>query len=296
MTEFRVPALEDKCRMDEILSKSSVEGSFYSFAAIYIWAERYHKKIAFHKDALLTSGMSEPMGHFFLYPAGEYDLDEMLEIMREEAKRNDSELRIVAESLQVKELYSKYPDAFVIEESRGDWDYVYNSSDLAELPGNRYHRKRNHVSRLIKKHPDAVFSLVPITENNIAQCMEIEEAWIRDKGDDLDFESVSCALYNMDKLGLSGGILLMDDKPIAFTAGEPIGKDTFVIHIEKALSGYDGAYQMINQYFAKTIADKYRYINREEDMGIEGLRSSKMSYLPCKMIEKFVITERKVSR
>ena len=117
--------------------------------------------------------------------------------------------------------------------------------------------------------------------------------WASEKEDDSDVESVTVSLNNMEKLGLSGGMLRLDGKAIAFTVGEPLLDDTFVIHIEKALSGYDGVYQMINQMFAKTLTDRYFYINREEDMGIEGLRKSKFSYFPCKMIEKCVITERK---
>lgn len=292
MVKFRAPVLEDKSRVDEILSKADFEGSLYSFAAIYTWAERYHTKIAFYNDALLVSGYSDSVGLYFLYPVGEYQLGEVLSIMRCEAQKHNSKLRIIAERRQAEELYSCFRDEFEINDARDEWDYVYNTEDLAFLRGNRYHGKRNHISRLAKRNAGSQFYLEPINENNIALCMEIEQTWIKEKADDSDLESVSRALLHMDYLGLSGGVLRMDGKAIAFTVGEPLLDDTFIIHIEKSLPGYDGAYQMINQYFAKTLVGKYQFINREEDMGIDGLRTSKLSYLPCRMIEKCVIAER----
>ncbi len=293
MIEFRAPVLKDKSRVDEILSKGHFEGSLYSFAAIYTWAERYHTKIAFCNDALLVSGYADSVVMYFLYPVGEYQLDDVLSVMKKEAQKHDSELKIVAERWQAKELYSYFGDDFEIKDARDEWDYVYNTEDLAFLRGNRYHGKRNHISRLEKRYAGSQFSLEPICRENIAECMGIELAWVKDKADDSDFESVNRALSDMEFLGLSGGVLKLGNKAIAFTVGEPLLDDTFIIHIEKSLPGYDGAYQMINKYFAETLVGRYRFINREEDMGIDGLRSSKLSYLPCRMIEKCVITERK---
>ncbi len=293
MPEFRAPNIGDKKRVDEILSKADFEGSFYSFAAIFTWALKYQTKIAFHNDALLISGYSDSLGHYFLYPVGQFDLAEVLGIMKEEARKLNCELKIVAETYQAKKLYNEFFDEFQLEDSRDDWDYVYNSEDLANLRGNRYHGKRNHISRLTKKLAGHELSFEALTAENAYECMDIERQWVQDKGDDFDMESVERSLFNLDELGLIGGVLRLDGKAIAFTVGEPLLEDTFIIHIEKALSGYDGAYQMINQLFAKTVANKYQYINREEDMGIEGLRNAKLSYLPCRMIEKCVITERK---
>ncbi len=293
MIEFRPPVLEDKSRIDKILENADFKGSFYSFAAIYTWAERYHTEVAFYNDALLILGWTEQVGLYFLYPVGSFETEEILEIMREEAKRRQEPLKIVAETYKAKELYNAFPGRFVISDSRDDWDYVYNCEDLAFLRGNRYHGKRNHISRMSKKHADAQFVFEPINVENTDDCMQIEEAWTRDKDDDSDFENVRRSLIHMNELGLSGGLLRLNDKAIAFTVGEPLTRDTFVIHIEKSMPGYDGAYQMINQLFAKTLVGKYQFINREEDMGIEGLRSSKLSYFPCCMIEKCVITERK---
>ncbi len=293
MIEFRTPVIEDKSRVDYILSKANFEGSFYSFAAIYTWAEQYDTKIAFFGDALLISGFSDSTGLFFLFPVGQYELSEMLKIMEQEAEYRHSELKIFAERCQADMLDRLYPDKFITEDSRKDWDYVYAVDDLAFLRGNKYHGKRNHISRLTKKYASSSFSLEPITEDNIKTCLEIEKEWAKDKNDSFDLESVERSLMNMDILGLSGGLLKIDNKAIAFTVGERLTDDTFIIHIEKSLPGYDGSYQMINQMFAGTLVGKYLYINREEDMGIEGLRISKQSYLPCRMIEKCVITERK---
>ncbi len=293
MPEFHVPEIQDRDKVNEILSKSCFEGSSYSFATLYAWALKYHTEIAFYNDALLISGNSDLLGDYFLYPVGKYELANILEVMKEKAEQKSGTLKIVAESCQAKELYAHFGNAFEYQNSRDDWDYVYNSDDLAFLKGNRYHGKRNHISRLMKKYAGSGFSFEPLGDGNIAECMEIEKQWVLGKNDDFDFSSVSRSLLNFEQLGLSGGVLRINGKAIAFTVGEPLTDDTFVIHIEKALPGYDGAYQMINRSFAEKIASKYRYINREEDMGIEGLRASKLSYFPVKMIEKCVLTERK---
>ncbi len=293
MPEFHSPVIEDKEKVDLIRSKSGYEGSFYSFMTMYTWAKEYNTRIAFYKDALLVSGCSETMGHYFLYPIGEYDLEEVLGIMKAEAEKNNYPLKIVAEKWQAEELYSRFSDAFEVSDSRDDWDYVYNTEELAFLKGNRYHNKRNHISRFTRKFGESAITFEPLCAENIAQCMEIEYAWIESKGTDFDLASVVKALDDFEALEAEGGILKIDDKPIAFTVGEALTEDTFLIHIEKSLPGYDGAYQLINQMFAKTLVGRFEYINREEDMGIEGLRSAKLSYLPCKFIEKCVITERK---
>ncbi len=293
MLEFREPVLADKSKIDSILRNSMYEGSFYTFAAIYTWAHRYKTKIAFYEDSLLISGCSDALGMYFLYPVGNGNLQDMIRIMKTEAHNNNALLKIIAESCQVKDLYRLLSSEYTTEDSRDDWDYVYKTEDLAFLKGNRYHNKRNHISRLAKKFADSDFTLEPITTENINECKQIEEIWVQSKNDDFDQVSVIRSLDNMKELGLSGGLLRIDGKPIAFTVGEPLLDDTFIIHIEKALPGYDGAYQMINKMFAETLVGKYEFINREEDMGIDGLRTSKLSYLPCKMIEKCVITERK---
>lgn len=293
MSEFRVPRIEDKKIIDSILSKSKFEGSLYSFAAIYTWAQRYQTKIFTSDEMLLISGHTSEVGSYFLYPVGVYNIRNAVEIIRNESYKTGSEFKIVAERCQVDELYNAFGDEFKIENARNEWDYVYNTEDLALLKGNRYHGKRNHISKLRKKYKDSNFSFRQITDGDIEACMDIERMWASERNDDSDVESVRRALFEMNDLGLSGGVLEIDGKPIAFTIGEPLIKDTFVIHVEKALSGYDGAYQMINQMFAETLVGKYKFINREEDMGIEGLRASKLSYFPCRMIEKCIITERK---
>ena len=173
-------------------------------------------------------------------------------------------------------------------------DYIYNTTDLIDLAGRKYHGKRNHIKRFM----DEPWEYRELTDKEIDSCIEFS-AEFYNKNDNADDPSavveqyaIDLFLTNMDRLGLKGAVLYRNDKMTGFTVGEQINSDTFVVHIEKALADVQGAYPMLCSQFATHNAKGLSFINREEDLGIEGLRKSKLSYNPAFLLNKNVITFR----
>ena len=190
-----------------------------------------------------------------------------------------------------------YPDRFQIEYNEDVADYVYESEKLATLSGKKLHSKRNHINKF-KAVYEGRWSYEPITKDNLEECFQMALKWRNENGceDDEEKNAEICVTLNslrlFEELELVGGVLKVDGEIAAFTIGEPICEDTFVVHIEKAFADIDGAYTMINQQFVQHACMDYKYVNREEDTGAEGLRKAKRSYRPVFMVEKGVVTEK----
>jgi len=193
----------------------------------------------------------------------------------------------------VKEL-EYYPEAeFSIEERRDDEDYVYLAEKLITLAGRKLHSKKNHLNAFRKMYPQAEY--LPITDEVITHCKIELNNWyklrLQDAADDpfigWERKAVMEILNDFRYFDLKGGVIRLDNRIIAFTYGEQLNKDTAVIHVEKADPNVRGAYPAINQAFVEREWSGMTYINREEDMGHEGLRKAKQSYKPAKMIKKF---------
>lgn len=177
-----------------------------------------------------------------------------------------------------------YPDRFQIEYNEDVADYVYESEKLATLSGKKLHSKRNHINKFKAVYEDR-WSYEPITKENLEECFQMALKWRNENGceDDEEKNAEICVTLNslrlFEELELVGGVLKVDGAIAAFTIGEPICEDTFVVHIEKAFADIDGAYTMINQQFVQHACMDYKYVNREEDTGAEGLRKAKHDYI-----------------
>lgn len=190
-----------------------------------------------------------------------------------------------------------YPGRFQITYERDDADYIYESEKLATLSGKKLHGKRNHINKFKNTFGDR-WSYEPMSVDNVEECFQMALDWRNDNGcnEDEEKNAEMCVTLNslrlFQELELTGGVLRIDGKVVAFTMGEPVCSDTFVVHIEKAYADVPGAYPMINQQFVEHECMGYRYVNREEDTGAEGLRKAKLSYRPAFLIEKGTVTEK----
>jgi len=300
MLDFHTPTLEDKEWVDEVLAHSRHRGCVYTFAQLYLWSIHYGTKICRFGDCLL--GMNGRTCCCYIYPGGRYDIADVVAALREDAARRGVGFGFcVVEDWQADELDSAFPGVFERHESRDDCDYIYNAQDLITLAGRKYHGKRNHISRFTREHPE--WSYEPITAENTAECIEACHIWHdAQHQEDESLETsqglaaersiIEKALTERELLGLNGGLIRWDGKVIAFTLGERLNSDTYVIHFEKALPGFEGAYAVINNQFASNELTGYRYIDREEDLGLEGLRKAKLSYYPEILLQKYTLTER----
>lgn len=224
-------------------------------------------------------------------PFGQGDSRVVIEALQEEARKAHQPLLFFGAQPFLSEELGKYTEIpFHYNCQRDHFDYIYYRKDLAELKGKNYQPKRNHANRFRKKYTG--YQYTSLTPEVLPHCLELAEKWCmqhnceEDSGLQAEQEAMRFAMEHFEALGLSGGALWVNGEIVAFTYGAPINYDTFCIHVEKADTDFDGAYTVINQEFASRISDKYTYLNREEDLGIPGLRKAKLSYYPAFLLEK----------
>lgn len=223
-----------------------------------------------------------------MQPIGDGDLGAVITVLEADAALSGEPLRLYGVDTAHKELLEElYPDKFAFAAPRSTMDYIYLCSELATLPGRRFQPKRNLINQFKAAYS---YHFEAIDATNIDHCKELNNSWRKSKGiDSSDPEQL--ALQRMfdhfDTLPIRGWILYADTKPSAFTIGSAVGCDTFCIHIEKADTSIKGAAAMINTLTAQALQSNYKFINREEDMGIPGLRKAKLSYHPVQLLSKY---------
>lgn len=290
MLDFKPVRLEDRTWMSPILAESGLIASENAFGTLWIWAETYNNRVALANNTLFVSSGSHQLSYHF--PMGG-DLKQALTMLLEDSCVRGQRFRLWgANPEQIKQIEEVMPGKFSYRHDRSSSDYIYHSADLIELAGRKFHRKRNHLARFKRAY---TYEYEDITPENIAQCVAVERQWLEltesDGPSGLDREDCALkrSLANFQELGFRGGLIRIEGQPVAFTLGEEINPTCFLVHFEKALEGYDGLYTAINQEFAARNLARYQYINREEDLGIEGLRKAKLSYYPALLVEKHVV-------
>ena len=287
--------------MQPLLFNDGWSGSEYTFGTNILWGVKYHiEACESHGCCIVRYGLcgeypwDELMhGDRFIYsfPIGPGDKKAALDELLAEFKEQGRTLIINSISETDRDLLlSWYPDQFLIEEDRDYADYVYDRDKLATLTGRKMHNKRNHIARF----KDAgEWSYEPLNDNNLEECRALCKRWVfsrEDKWNDemaIELKVLEAAFKLKDELGLTGGVLRQKGHVVAFCMGEPVNKDVYVVHFEKALPEYQGAYPMINQQFVEHTCTGYKYINREDDAGDPGLRKAKLSYYPEILLRKF---------
>ncbi len=304
MVTFESPQFEDRQWVQPLLAAEASPACEYNFANIYLWSRAYPQKIARLGDRLLVQ-IQGALGLCYLYPAGSGPLSSAVDTLANHAAANGVPLTLVCVTEdQRAALEAACPGRFAFEEDRGGFDYLYDVNRLADLPGKKLHAKRNHIRRFDEQFPD--WLLEDITPANVPECVELERQWaaIRQEESGEDGSTVSEetialieALYHMDKLGLEGALIRADGSPVAFSLGGFITPEVFDVNFEKSFGDIQGAYPAINRELARLIRSRHpqvTWFNREDDMGLEGLRKAKLSYYPDILLTKY--TAREVGR
>lgn len=289
MFEFRQIELSDKDWIDAALKESDFRGCEYSFANNLAWCRLSDTKISRYKDFYLSASFDDE--YFNLtFPAGKGNYKELFDNIREYAEKLGKTLKLNSVNNDMLKIVTSIygEDKLIITSDRDYFDYIYNTRDLMELKGKKYHGKRNHI----KRFKESEWKFTPIDESLIDDCFEFSAISFNEsnKYDEhsavVEQYAINTFLTNFSELNLCGGVLYQNSKMVGFTTGEKLNSDTFVVHIEKALSDVKGAYPCLCNEFAKAYAKDCLYINREEDLGLDGLRRSKNSYYPAFMYEK----------
>ena len=290
--DFRPFTVEDRALYERhLFAEQEERGCEFSFANLYLWGRQ---SFSLREGSVLFFSQFNRRT-VYPYPLVQGDTRAALDALIADARERGIPCRITGLSASaIERIQALYPDRFRFHCDEGSFDYVYAIDDLADLAGKKYHSKRNHLARFRATYPSAVAR--PITAEDAPAIGEMLAVWYgerlrEDPHSDYEMERVALlrALRDFSALGLDGMALWQENEVLAFTIGSRLSSDTLDVHFEKARAGVEGAYTAINYEFANHIRAKYpdiRYLNREEDMGLEGLRKAKRSYRPHHMVEK----------
>ena len=292
MIEFRKMTHEDRQQFQKYLPFCQGKGCEYSFANLCMWGRQ---RVAF-LDGFLVLFSQFDRSSVYPFPLGEGNIKPVLDAIIHDAQTRGIPCRLSSMTeAECNIVESLYPGQFRFHTDRDTFDYVYNIEDLATLRGKRFQSKRNFANRFRLQHPDC--QTLPLNETTVEAAKELVAKWLESKQEAdplldtvLEQTALKRAFSRWEELGLEGLVLMENGQALAMTMGSILSPDTFDIHFEKALDGVDGAYAAINQSFAQYLQEKYpqiRYLNREDDLGIDGLRKAKLSYHPDHLVTKY---------
>lgn len=292
MISFSRLQLAQKAQYEDILFACGSRSCEYSFANLYLWGRQ---EAAFFPEGIAF------FSHFYgksvyPYPIGTGNRRAVLEAVLEDAKSRGIPCRITSMTqAETEELESWFPGRFLFRPDRDGFDYVYAIDDLADLKGRKFQKKRNHVHKFQASHPDCLS--VPLEKENLPQAQEMVAQWFRQRlaedphGDYLlEQIALSRAFRHFEALGMEGLMLVENGQVLAVTLASRLSENTMDVHFEKAREDVDGAYAAVNCEFARYLRLKHpelAFLNREDDLGLPGLRQAKLSYQPHHMEEKY---------
>ena len=325
MIEFKAPELSDRVAVANAVADSGYTGSDASFANIFLLHKKYGTQIALQDGVLFRyyNGVGSRRGYAF--PLGTGEPQASLKLIVEDARQSGRPLEFCLVDEPRAQILREYfktvgangaKSALHFTENRGDSDYIYSAESLATLAGNQYKKKRNHISRFNRSYLD--YEIRPLTPSNFDDALAVEKSWLKveslgESGDSdcectcecreaawaersedeksrmAEYCAIVEALENFDKLGLNGAVLYVEGKPVGMTMASEIVPGAWDIHFEKIIDEYavNGGYAIINKLFAeRLVAAGAKFINREEDINIEGLRKAKLSYYPQTILDK----------
>ena len=284
-SEFIPISLADMARYQEYHNASRTRAADYSFTNLWGWAEHYGLEWCF-TETLCWIRQTKPVVRYWA-PIGRWkhvDWKATGELTPgKEFFRVPQKLRILWEQTLDMTLE--------VDESRGQWDYLYSTEELANLSGNKFHKKKNLLNQFLKKYPDATYA--PLTIESLEAVLKMQEAWCQwhECPGSTALRAENTAIFRVlnlwDKLpGLLGGAITHEGNVIAYTVGEQLTPDTVVVHFEKGCTQYKGVYQAINNLFVRDACGESEFVNREQDLDDEGLRKAKESYNPVDYVRK----------
>lgn len=315
MIKFKDITVDDKDIIQSFTLWGERQNCDLSFSNLMSWRFLYNTQYAivndylvfrFYTDRHLAYMMPVPRpkpqddGTFRVEPCDECSVS-VIRAIRDDSIAMGHPFLMLGVCNYMRDIIEKsFPDTFDIKPDRNFSDYIYTRDKLVNLSGKKLQSKRNHINKFKTLYPQ--YEYRELTPDLIPQCLEIERKWRRVSKDDngempdeelsVELRSMTRAFNRWDRLGLVGGTIFVDGNMVAFTFGCPINRNTFDVCVEKADVGYEGSFSIINQEFVKHLPEQYYYINREEDMGDEGLRKAKLSYKPDILLEKNVIMEK----
>ncbi len=288
MIEWKKIELSDRDLFEK--HTSNKEGiAMFSFASMFLWRNFYKTSYTLLYDTIVAKGVSDDGDEVIYFPRGIDNIANTEKVIWKMRKLYDKAVSFMPLTNEICDrIAAVFPDAKknIID---GKCEYVYRRCDLADLSGKKYHAKRNHISKFDKNYTS---EYTVINKDNISTLKEAAEYMFNliDGSPANEYSAIVDAIEHFDELELRGGVLTVGGKVAAYTIGSMINKRVADIHFEKADRGFEGSYAKINQMFVKTSFEDAEYINREEDLGLMGLRKAKLSYHPIHLNQMYSIS------
>lgn len=291
--QFKPVSLEAKGQIQRLTLNGPGINCDLSFANMFSWRFLYDTMYV-EEDGFIFFRFHTRHHLAYMMPIGSGDLKAALSKIMEDSRRQGHPFLLLGVCGDMRQqVEDLFPGRLTIEYDRDYCDYIYTRESLATLKGKKLQPKRNHVNKFHRLYPGA--EVKPLTVKEVPDCLAMAEEWYKKHSEVKDIESEHRSLKecftNYEALGLRGAVLYVGDRVAAFTYGMPINANTFDVCVEKADEDYEGSYAVINQEFVKSLPEQYEYINREEDMGMEGLRKAKLSYHPAIILQKYIVRE-----
>lgn len=292
MLQFRPVHDSDYELASPIMKKTGYNSTESSFIILHMWCNLYGGEICIDGETVFIRSRRSD-GYSYLPPLGG-DMKAGLQKIFETEKASGRDVRFHSVTERMREEMEKaFPGEFEYTERRNSADYIYNRESLATLAGKKMHQKRNHYNKFIKKY-EGRFSYSDMTTEDVDEVLDFQRKWIELASDKegmnvLEYETTAIEklLSFFERFSLRGGVLRIDGRICAYCVAAKISDDTVDVMVEKGDYAYEGVYQAINKMFAESACSDVKYINREDDMGIEGLRRAKLSYNPEFLLTKY---------
>lgn len=293
MLTFKSLELKDKDIINSYLRQQNYRASDLCFTNLYCWGRKFDTQFAITPDWLFIRFKDNNGRNSYLKPVGTGNLKEAIDLIQENHLSFSSpfQMRGLTKEM-IKEIEDAMPGRFDYQLNRSVSDYIYTTEKLIHLKGKKLQSKRNHINRF-KRENDWKYHSLTGNRSLVEECKNMLDKWMEmnkeEKDPSLVYDDYATTLMldNFEYFNLKGGLICVDNEIAAFTIGEPLTEDTFVVHVEKAFTSIHGAYTIINQQFIENEASEFFYVNREEDMGMENLRRAKQSYHPDILLEKY---------
>ncbi len=293
MLLFKSLELKDKDIIDSYLQQQNYRASDLCFTNLYCWGKKFDTQFATTPDWLFIRFKDNNGRNSYLKPIGTGNLKDAIDLIVENHSSFTTpfQLRGVTKEMIAK-IELAMPGRFNYRLNRSVSDYIYTTEKLIHLTGKKLQSKRNHINRF-KRENDWKYHSLTGKPALVRECKDMLDKWMEvnkeEKDPSLAYDDYATTLMldNFEYLNLKGGLICINNEIAAFTIGEPLTKDTVVVHVEKAFTTIHGAYTIINQQFVENEVSEFLYVNREEDMGIENLRQAKLSYHPDILLEKY---------
>jgi len=293
---FKKLDIEDRDVIQKFVGKYTFNTYEYTFLTLYIWRKMFNIEYDIIDNTLIIKKNSARTGSYFMQPVG-YKKENLKDIILElnNMRKNDDSFNSLLRDIEtpfLSELIDIFNGDVKYSEDVNNFDYIYNSQDLIRLSGKKFHRKKNQYNQFISSYE---YELKDLGEPGVVDdCIRFARTWFEERGENdrillYELEGIEDALPKHDLLGIKGMAVYIGGRIAGFTAGEKLDNDMAVIHFEKSDLAYDGIYSCINKTFVEKYLSDVKYVNRQEDLGIKGLRKAKMAYNPVKLEKKFIV-------